>query len=149
MFMFGLATAANVDDVSAQVARLKIDNDYTLAQLVKQNTILIELLHKIGADMGTFEDAVGDLATLTTDMADRLDAAEAVNAELRAALANGEVAQAQALAAQAEQHTAAVQEISARLRGLGEDPENPVPDTTELPLVEAASDVEPEDDDTV
>lgn len=87
--------------------------------------------------MSEFEAAAADLAELTDAMADKLEASEATNAELLKAIAEDDQERIAALAEQSARHTAVVKEISNRLRGIGADPVNPVPDTTPLPEPEA------------
>lgn len=90
--------------------------------------------------MATFEEAAADLAALTDDMAARLTESERINAELRAAVDAGDTDRAAALSAQAAQHTAVVEAISERLRGIGADASDPVPDVSPLPDVAAPAD---------
>lgn len=89
-------------------------------------------LNQMEDRMTAFEEALADLDTVTDEMADRIEAYEAVNAELRDAVANGETERAQALATQAGAHTGAIVALTEKLRGAGKDPEAPV-DTTPLP----------------
>lgn len=83
--------------------------------------------------MATFAEAADQLTTLTDEMAAKLTEAERVNAELRAAVRDGDLTRAAALEQQAAEHTAVVEAISDRLRGIGTDPTDPVPDLSPLP----------------
>ncbi len=83
--------------------------------------------------MATFAETSADLDTVTTQIADRMSARDALIVELRTAVQNGDTARAQALAAQDASHADVMAASIERLRGLGADQDNPVPDTTPLP----------------
>jgi peptidoglycan hydrolase CwlO-like protein len=102
----------------------------TMDKLTKRVNRLEREQKRMWGLMASFAE---ELDGLSNEMASRLDEYERVNAELRAAVANNDTSAAAALAAQSEAHAAAVAEVRNRLRDLGTDPQNPVPDTSPLP----------------
>lgn len=90
--------------------------------------------HRMESRMATFEESLADLDAATDEIADRLEAAEQVNAELRAAVAAGDADRAAALATQSAAHADAMAPLIAKLRGAGKDPEAPI-ETAPLPPV--------------
>jgi hypothetical protein len=82
-----------------------------IARLVTREWLGIDELEK---RMGKTDDALRDLDVATNEVAAEID-------ELRASIANYDSATAERLDA-----------VSARLRGLASDPENPVPDEPEV-----------------
>jgi hypothetical protein len=94
----------------------------------------------------TFEDVLEDLDTLTTSAADRINAQNALIAQLTDAVAAGDQRTAEALAAQVSEHVAAMEAVADRLRDVAIDANDVVPDTSPLPEVpEAPVDVPAED----
>lgn len=83
--------------------------------------------------MARFEDQISNLDSVTSELADRWELMELTNVELRAAVAAGDQTRAAALAAQSEQHADVVAAGVERLRAIGADAEDPVPDTEPLP----------------
>lgn len=114
-----------------------MNETHEAARAVADHLNAVDLPHRFdrleNLIMATFEEAAADLATLTDDMAARLTESERINAELRAAVADGDTTRAAALSEQAAGHTAVIEAISERLRGIGADVENPVPDVSPLP----------------
>lgn len=119
-----LAAITGIQDPSQRIIVQMLDD-----RLKRQDRAIRRLAEK----MASVEEIQEELDTVTTDLANRWEEIEAVNADLRAAVLAGETARAQQLAEQAEAYSAVVSAGVTKLREIGADVDNPVPDPAPLP----------------
>jgi hypothetical protein len=131
----GGQTVALVDDLwLAAVAGIRDPALRMIVQILDDRTkAQNRALRRLAEKMTSVEEVQEALDTVTTDLANRWEEIEAINAQLREAVLAGEQQRAQQLAEQAEAYSNVVNAGVAKLRDIGTDAENPVPDPEPLP----------------
>jgi methyl-accepting chemotaxis protein len=112
------------------ISNIQLDVVTILAETRMMHELIMTELRKLGAQMSEVTDALADLNDATNEVAGELETAAAKIQELSDALAASDPEAAGKVA----EALAGIGAAATRLRGLAEDPENPVPPVEEPPV---------------
>jgi response regulator RpfG family c-di-GMP phosphodiesterase len=123
------------------ISNIQLDVVTILAETRMQHEMTMTKLIRLGAQMSEVTDALADLNDATNEVAGELDAAAAKIQELTDVIAGNDPESA----AKVAEALAGIGAAATRLRGLAEDPENPVPPVEEPPVDDGGDNVPPLD----